>query len=333
MALIDDLKQAGFQDFLTNEGFSFPTTEPDPAPVAAPDLSSADLIVQALNAGTISPSEAQNLMADLILAQGGATTQADALQQATTFLLARVPQGSDAFNALVAAQGAQILPDLGDQFGAPGAVGGTAVSGPVVGDTSLGSLDLGDQFGAPGAVPSPLAPEELFGGAPAFGAATRGLGINTGLGGGAFGRFIGGRFRPADVAFSAQTALGQRPADVQNAFRDFVSQNLLGGGIRARAGEAFQGLLDLSQSGFPNALQSTFTAPEGFGQFQRAAQLGRSALGSQIGGFALSRLAPSIEDLVNAFQQGPTAANAAGFLPFLQQQLGIRQVANPFTGF
>lgn len=192
---------------------------------------------------------------------------------------------------------------------------------------------------APGPIPPADLPEELLAGLPAFGRATRGLGINTGPGGGALGRFIGNQFGPASTAFTARQFLtGGDPGLGGNPFQSFVEQNLLGGGIRQQAARTFQGLLDLARGGgsmsIPaDALQNQFIAPADFGQGRDAAQLARSALGNQIGGFALSRFAPSASDIFSAFAQSEQAGNASSFLPFAQQFLGIRPVSNPFSSF
>ena len=187
---------------------------------------------------------------------------------------------------------------------------------------------------APGPIPSAELPEELLAGLPAFGRATRGLGINIGPGGGALGRFIGNQLQPASTAFTARQFLtGGDPGLGGNPFQSFVEQNLLGGGIRQQAAQTFQGLLDLARGGGATAAQNQFIAPADFGQGQEAAQLARSALGNQIGGFALSRFAPSARDIFSAFAQSDQAGNASSFLPFAQQFLGIRPVDNAFAGF
>jgi len=63
-----------------------------------------DQIVTAMNAGTLSPFEAQNQLSAILQSQEGLAS-ADAFQRATTFLLSRAIVGSDTFNALFASQG------------------------------------------------------------------------------------------------------------------------------------------------------------------------------------------------------------------------------------
>lgn len=181
-----------------------------------------------------------------------------------------------------------------------------------------------------------MPPEDYLRGLPAFGQAIRGLGLQTGPGRGAFGRFLQSRFDPAATAFTAQQFLRGGAPDAATAltgspFQSFLQENLLGGGVRRRAGEAFQGLLNIARGGGtpggPTAAQAQFIAPESDWEQQQAAQLARSALGSQIGGFALSRFAPQPRDIYEAFAQSGKAANAAAFLPWVQQHLGIRKPA------
>jgi hypothetical protein len=215
-----------------------------------------------------------------------------------------------------------LLPGTELTGGFPGGGGGATWPGP-------GEL--------PGGIPIAALDEGYLAGAPTFGRATRRLGVPTGPGGGAFGRWIGKRFEPAATAFTAKQFLtGGEPEDASLTgypFQNFLEANLLGGGVRRQAARTFQGLLDLAQGGGDTALANQFIAPESDWQGQQAAALARSALGNQIGGFALSRFAPRAEDIWRAFTQSGQAANTANILPFSKQFMGIRRVTNPFRAF
>ena len=87
-----------------------------------------DEIVAPLNAGTLTPSEAQRLLADIIQQQTGAT-RAEASQGATSFLLGRVTPDSDAQRALFAAQGFMGTERPGGEAAQTGVIG-TPPGGP-----------------------------------------------------------------------------------------------------------------------------------------------------------------------------------------------------------
>ncbi len=170
-------------------------------------------------------------------------------------------------------------------------------------------------------------PEELFGGIPAFTRGLREAGLPTGIGGGAFGQFLRGRFDPTAATFLAQTALGgQPPTDLAAPFASFAGQTA-GGGLGQQAGGAFQNLLNLSRGGGDilgqNPLAQRFLAPTEGADFTLAANLAREASRGQIGGFAANQLLPRSNQLVEQFLGGPQSANAAAFLPFLQRSLGL----------
>jgi hypothetical protein len=326
-------------------------------------------ILDAMNAGTLSPQDAVRQMAALILEQGGTADPTSAFSAANRWLSGRatdpnvkrildvagagdweasfgVPSG--AFTGSPPPGMTRLVDEATEGVPDPGMPGGP----PAVDWTQYQTLTPGQRYdptgaggtggGAPGpagavppvygAVPPSLGVEGLLdeaylAGLPAFGRAARGLGLNIGPGGGAFGRFIQNRFDPAATAFTARQALTGGETNMREAlgpFQSFLGENLLGGGVRRSAANTFQGLLNLARGGGTSALQNQFIAPQSFAQGQDAAQLARSALGSQIGGFALSRLSQDPQSIWRAFAQSPGAANTAGFLPWAQSYLGIR---------
>jgi len=166
--------------------------------------------------------------------------------------------------------------------------------------------------------------EEAFGGIPAFQRGLRERGTPTGIGSGAFGRFLSGRFNPAAATFLGQTALDPSQGGGPEAFTNFV-RNTGGLNLGQRAQDVFSGLLDLQRGGDVSAAPveaQRFLNPTDFADFQLFGDLAGEAARGRLGGFAASQLLPSSADLANQFLAGPTSAQTGGFGQFLRERLG-----------
>jgi len=166
--------------------------------------------------------------------------------------------------------------------------------------------------------------EEAFGGIPAFQRGLRERGTPSGIGSGAFGRFLSGRFNPAAATFLGQTALDPSMGGGPEAFTNFV-RNTGGLNLGQRAQDVFSGLLNLQRgvdvSAAPAEAQR-FLNPTEFADFQLFGDLAGEAARGRLGGFAASQLLPSSADLANQFLAGPTSAQTGGFGQFLRERLG-----------
>ena len=166
--------------------------------------------------------------------------------------------------------------------------------------------------------------EEAFGGIPAFQRGLRERGTPTGIGSGAFGRFLSGRFNPAAATFLGQTALDPSQGGGPEAFTNFV-RNTGGLNLGQRAQDVFSGLLNLQRGGDVSAAPveaQRFLNPTEFADFQLFGDLAGEAARGRLGGFAASQLLPSSSDLANQFLAGPTSAQTGGFGQFLRERLG-----------
>jgi len=166
--------------------------------------------------------------------------------------------------------------------------------------------------------------EEAFGGIPAFQRGLRERGTPTGIGSGAFGRFLSGRFNPAAATFLGQTALDPSMGGGPEAFTNFV-RNTGGLNLGQTAQDVFSGLLNLQRGGDVSAAPveaQRFLNPTEFADFQLFGDLAGEAARGRLGGFAASQLLPSSADLANQFLAGPTSAQTGGFGQFLRERLG-----------
>src|SRR3990167_9847218 len=162
-----------------------------------------------------------------------------------------------------------------------------------------------------------------------FGAYQRGLagvGRNAGIGGGAFGDYLQGRFAPTLATFLGKQALrGPLPAgevEPQDAFQQYAQQ--YGGqdmGLQAQS--TFQGLMnklrggDVSKLGEADPLRAFLTPSDA--QMGQGLNLAREATRGRLGGLASRYLLPSNEDLLQQFQGGPTGAQNTDFMAYLQR--------------
>ena len=210
-------------------------------------------------------------------------------------------------------------------------IGGVAPAGGVEVPVGTGGIP-----GSGGALPPPPPPPQQFLGVPeselpqaAFLNFAQGLGLPTGTGGGVLGGAVGRRFPGAEASFLANLALQgiNDPSNIGTEFSSFLG-NLGGVGSGAlnpletsgRSLSAFNQLL----GGQGGGAAQRFLAPANQADFGITADLALDAARQRFGGFA-GRLLPGGAALTSDFLQQLQGGQAggAGFLPFLQQRLGL----------
>lgn len=153
-----------------------------------------------------------------------------------------------------------------------------------------------------------------------FGAYQRGLasaGLNAGIGGGEFGRYLQNqRFAPTNAVFLGQKTLGNLPGENLEQF----AGRTRGGDLGAEAQNTFQGLLNQLRGGNTQPESPIMQFLEDYGP---GADLAREAAGKRLGNYAASRLLPSSDELIRQFRAGPTGAQNTDFLAYLQRALGL----------